>query len=244
MKTAWLNLRHQQSDRAESFVKGLTRLGYKVERQNLTISPNDGDVYVGWNRIGQGDEIAKVFEHMGNAVLIAENSAWGNGFAGRKWLALAKNRHNTVGKFPVFGPERWDSLNVELQPWRTEGETVILAQRGIGSKGTAMPREWPEQALKKYGGRIRRHPGNKPAAVILQDDLRRCGRVVTWGSGSALLALMWGIPVTSEMPNWIGACENTDQSRLGMFRALAWAQTEIHEIEDGTAFARLLDRKV
>jgi hypothetical protein len=61
--------------------------------------------------------------------------------------------------FPVGGPERWDDLGVELLPFRSEGETVILPQRGIGAAPTAMSREWPQDALRRHGGRVRYHPG-------------------------------------------------------------------------------------
>jgi hypothetical protein len=64
--------------------------------------------------------------------------------------------------------------------------------------------------------------------------------VVTWGSGAAIKALQWGIPVVSEMPDWIGEQDNTDAGRLEMFRRLAWAQWTMEEIAHGEPFARLL----
>lgn len=190
---------------------------------------------VTWNRIGEADRIAKRC----GLVVVAENAAWGNGFLGGKWLTLARNRHNTAGNFPVLGSERWDRLGVDLAPWRQQGELVILPQRGIGSPPTAMPRTWAAEALARYGGRVRKHPGRKEAKP-LADDLANCGRVVTWGSAAAIQALMWGIPVTSEMPNWIGEQDNTDAGRLDMFRKLAWAQARMSEIESGEAFERLM----
>ena len=188
---------------------------------------------VTWNRIGEANRIAERFRR----VIVLENAAWGNGFLGGKWLSVARDRHNTAGMFPVGGPERWDSLGVELKPWRTEGETVILPQRGIGSPPTAMPMGWKGRAYAKFKGRVRPHPGTREARP-LEDDLANCGRVITWGSGAAIHALMMGIPVTSEMPNWIGEQDNTDEGRLQMFRRLAWAQWRYEEL--GTAFKRLL----
>ena len=78
-------------------------------------------------------------------------------------------------------------------------------------------------------------------AKPLQDDLARAGRVVTWGSGAAIQALMMGIPVISEMRGWVGQQDNTDDGRLAMFRRLAWAQATLDEIADGSALERLLD---
>ena len=102
-----------------------------------------------------------------------------------------------------------------------------------------MPRDWPQTAHAKHGGRVRRHPG-KSEGIPLADDLARAGKVVTWGSGAAIKALQWGIPVVSDMANWIGEQDNTDAGRLAMFRRLAWAQWTHRELESGDAFAWML----
>ena len=233
---AWLNLRHNVSPRREAFTAGLGALGYRVI-DGTTLTPEPGDLLVTWNRINIGNAAAKAFEARGLPVIVAENASWGNDFAGGSWLTLARGHHNTAGCFPVGGPERWDGLRVIPAPWRTGGETVILPQRGIGADG--MPRSWGERARAKYGGRIRPHPGVR-ACVPLEADLSRAGRVVTWGSGAAIKALLWGIPVVSEMPNWIGEQDNTDAGRLAMFRRLAWAQWRLDEIGSGEALRWML----
>lgn len=238
MKRAFLNLRLTNADRVELFARGLRVNGFKVI-PGITMTPAPQDILVTWNRIGAGASAARAFEAAGLPVLVMENATWGNEFAGKRWYTMARNRHNTAGMFPVGGPERWDALGVELSPWRTEGETVILAQRGIGIAPTAMPRDWPTVAQHRYKGRVRRHPGRahgKPLAT----DLANAGRVVTWGSGAAMQALLMGIPVTSEMPGWIGEQDNTDAGRLEMFRRLAWAQWTHKEIAEGLPFRRLL----
>lgn len=240
---AWLNLRHEVGPRAEAFRAGLSALGFAV-RVGLTHSPEPGDALITWNRIGAGESAARRFEALGLPVLVAENAAWGNDFAGGDWLSLARGRHNTAGCFPVGGAERWDALGVELAPWRGGGETVLLPQRGIGSPPTAMPRDWvlmTEARLRREGVpfRTRLHPGKHEGRPIA-DDLKRCGRVVTWGSGAAVKALMLGIRVESHMPGWIGEQQNTDESRLAMFRRLAWAQWQLAEIATGEPMARLL----
>lgn len=238
MKRAFLNLRLAKPDRVRLYEAGLKRHGYQVVLGH-TATPRQGDVLVSWNRIHAGQTAAQAFEREGCLVLATENASWGNDFAGERWYTLARNRHNTSGMFPVGGPERWDNLGMDLAPWRTEGETVILAQRSIGSPPVASPRQWAAGALARHGGRIRPHPGIH-AAKPLEVDLANCGRVVTWGSGAAIKALLWGIRVVSEMPNWIGQQDNTDACRLAMFRSLAWAQWRHSEIESGEAFARLI----
>lgn len=214
-------------------------LGYTV-MTGATLSPQAGDVLVTWNRVGIGQASARAFESLGLPVLVTENATWGNELAGDHWYTIARSQHNTAGRFPLGGSDRWDSLDVDLAEWRTEGETVVLAQRGIGSPPTASPARWHDTARRVHGGRIRAHPGTK-ACVPLEVDLANCGHVVTWGSGAAIKALMMGIPVTSYMPNWIGEQDNTDEGRLAMFRRLAWAQWRHSEIESGAAFERLLN---
>jgi hypothetical protein len=59
--------------------------------------------------------------------------------------------------------------------------------------------------------------------VPLEIDLANASKVVTWGSGAAVKALIWGIRVESHMSKWAGEQDNTDAGRMAMFRRLAWA---------------------
>jgi hypothetical protein len=235
---AFLNLRHSVPERQKAFTQGLERLGYSVI-EGLTAKPKHGDVLVTWNRIREAHPVACRFEAAMLPVLVAENATWGNGFLGRHWYTITRNCHNHAGRFPIGDVDRWDELGVRLDRWRHGGETVILPQRGIGNVGQ-MPAGWPARALARYGGRIRPHPGQNKDVLPLRDDLRKAGRVITWGSGAAVQALLWGIPVISEMPGWIAEQDNTDEGRLAMFRRLAWAQWTLEEIASGTPFRRLL----
>lgn len=236
---AWLNLRHSVPERRAAFVRGLERIGYSVV-EAVTFRPGDRDILVTWNRIREGETVAQAFESRGLPVLVTENASWGNDFAGQWWYTLARNFHNTAGRFPLGDESRWDSLGVEPAPWRCGGnEVVILPQRGIGPPGVAMPQAWTEKVKRSTGGRVRPHPG-KQKCVPLDEDLERARSVHTWGSGAAIKALLWGIPVYSHMPNWIGEQDNTDDGRLAMFRRLAWAQWTLKEFASGEPFARLL----
>lgn len=219
---ALLNLRYTVPERRAAFEKGLKRIG-------------DPEVFCTWNRIGAADQTARQYEARGLPVIVAENAAWGNEFAGRHWYSLARGMHNTAGRFPVGAVDRFDRLGVELKPWREGGERVVLPQRGIGPKGVAMPRDWAAQQR----GRVRSHPGMRQS-IPLEQDLASAGEVVTWGSGAAVKALILGIRVESHMPNWVGEQDNTDEGRLAMFRRLAWAQWDMAELASGEAFEWLL----
>jgi len=234
---AYLNLRYTVPERRAIFVAGLERLGFRIEH-GLTRDPHDGDIFVTWSRIHEGDEVARIFTERGLPVVVAENSTWGNSFAGRDWYTLARDFHNVAETFPYLGPDRFDSLGVELEPFRVHGETVVLASRGIGPACYRMPPGWAE----RQQGRLRAHPGRFPERVKpLREDLANCGRIITWGSGAAVKALMWGIQVESHQPRWIAAQDNTEAGRLAMFRRLAHAQFTHEEIASGEPFARLLE---
>lgn len=231
---AFLSLRYTVPERRAAFEQGFRRLGYQVIHGLPAGEVNPSDVLCAWNRIGHVNEIAKQF----TKVLIAENASWGNDFAGDHWYTIARNYHNTRGMFPVGDKTRWDSLRVELAPWRKPGgETVVLPSRGIGSPPTVMPRGWTAP------GRVRHHMGRNAEFVPLEQDLAHASLVRTWGSGAAIKALMWGIPVESAMPNWIGDCLPTDWDRLRMLRELAWSQWTLAEISKGVPFEMLLHRQ-
>ena len=242
---AWIALRSTIPERRRAFRDGLERCGFVVA-EGFTDTPSKGDVFVTWGRIGHAGHIASVFEKVGGHVLTCENASWSNDFAGRRWYTIARRYHNLAGPeyFDVGGPERWHKLGVTLRQFRSDRErypeTVILPQRGIGPERVRMPSNWIERMRHEYPkARVRLHPGTKPC-VELERDLQDCGQVVTWGSGAAIKALLWGIPVRSYLGGWIGEQDNTDEGRLAMFERLAWCQWTLEEIEQGIPFRRLL----
>jgi hypothetical protein len=231
--------------RREVFNAGLTRSGYTVV--DAIRDPGPGDALLTWNRYGRFHDEANRFEAAGATVFVAENGYLGKDFAGGDWFALSVGHHNGAGRWPDGGPERWRGLGVELAPWRTGGtDAVVLPQRGIGEPGIAMPRSWPAASY----GRVRPHPGMHKARP-LADDLARAKYAVTWGSGAALKALLFGVPVFHGLPSWIGAeaalpldrikdePKRDDAARLRMFERLAWAMWTLDEIATGEPFTML-----
>lgn len=246
-RRAWLNLRHGVPERWAAWTRGLERLGYAVVH-GCTMRPGDADILVTWNRLQEGRIAADAFESRGRPVIVTENATWGNDFNGDRWYHVARGRHNTAGNYPVGDASRWDGLGVELPYFPSHGEggdTLILPSRGIGPPGIAMPLTWTNSARKRFAPcRVREHPGQSKPATTLEEDLARAARVVTWGSGAAVKALLRGVPVQSEMPNWIGEQDNSESGRLAMFRRLAWAQWRLNEIANGEPVARLVDRSL
>lgn len=242
-------LRASPHYRREAFDVGLRAAGFKIV--SAIPDPRPGDLLVSWNLYAGAAEQAWNFRRHGATVLVVENGYLGKVWRGAEWFSLALDHHAGAGRWVDGGPARWDSWGVELAPWRTGGlETVILGQRGIGECGIASPHRWAEGVQRRIGGRIRQHPGQGPA-VPLADDLRRAREVVTWHSGAALHALLMGIPVWCDFPQWIGAgaalplsqygapAMRDDAARLAMFRRMAWAQWTLEEVRTGEPIARL-----
>lgn len=245
---AWVALKPTPNYALQSFLKGFERLGYQA-CHGYTHTPGPNDVLLIWNR-WRGEEIAaEAFETAGRPVLIAENGYLGKQFNGHRWYAISRNYHNGAGTWVNLGPERWGKYGCDLDPFRESGdEIVLLPQRFIGCPGVAMPRGWQESALSRVKARVRPHPGINPC-LPLKEDLVNAEAVYTWGSGAAIKALMYGIPVWYDMPNWIGApaasrfgepLNRNEEDRLKMFQRLIWAMWTLDEVEEGTPFKVLL----
>jgi hypothetical protein len=268
VKRALSMIRPEPHYRSDAVISGLRQAGYHVTEQ-LFDDPTEEDCLVIWNRYSVGEEFAKKFEHVGAMVIVIENGYLGHHYDklskaydpdDNQLYAMALNYHNGAGRWWAHYPDRWKQQGIELQPWRCDGEHVlVLPQRGIGPKGVAMPRFWDTtivarlQNMTKRPIKVRGHPGNEPATVPLAKDFENCWAAVTWGSGAALKALCAGIPVFHDFKKWIGspsACllegketlENKHRhsaSRERMLERLAWAQWSVPEIESGVPFIKL-----
>ncbi len=236
--------------RRDLFEGALARAGFTIE--DPLAKPTPDDLLLIWNRRSAEDVLARRYEAAGARVLVVENAYIGPA-DGEKAFAIALGAHNGAGRWPCGGPERWASWGVDLQPWRSHGEDIVLlAQRGIGQPGVAMPREWGQRTLRQFAGQPRRvvyrkHPGDKSEPY---DALTNAWCACTWGSGAAIKALAAGVPVFYDFPQWIGA----DSARFGfanleapwrgdrlpMFQRLAWAMWRLSEVQSGEALEWLL----
>lgn len=229
--------------RRDIFDRGLRAAGYSLTDEHH--KPKKDDMLVIWNRYGRFHEMACRYEQAGAHVVVVENGYLGKSWMGDEWFAMALGRHNGAGSWVASGPERWDELNVPMEPWRSaSGPPVVLAQRGIGQEGVRMEMNWPAIAQRMYpGSRVRHHPGKSTAFAPLEQDLSNASFAITWASGAALKALLMGVPVVYGFPEWIGAsaCSMVPNrpvhgDRLSMFRTLIWAQWRAREIATGLPF--------
>lgn len=246
--------------RRESFRKGLQACGYEIRDTAPTADSTGADLLVIWNRYGHYHAIACAHEAKGGRVIVAENGMLGREWLGEYWYSLTNALPGCAGDFDQGGPERWDSFGVGLCEWRKTGRTVILlAQRGIGPPGVAMPGGWDRAMAEKikahgYTLRTRAHPGEK-RAVPLEQDLADAICTVSWSSGAALKGLALGVPAYHGLKGWVGDLASWRlqdtlspfqllapplPDRLPMFQRLGWTMWRIREIETGEPFQRLI----
>jgi hypothetical protein len=266
---AYVMIRAEPQYRADAFRQGLRAAGFQVAGTPRLQPPNPDDVLVIWNRYGRFNFWAETFERAGARVVVAENGALGRDAPGGPWYSLCLTNPVAAGRWVTpegaFGGERWRQiafqLRAEICEWRKEGnEIIILAQRGIGPNGIRQPDGWHRRIAEQlrtagHRVRIREHPGEKKPAVELFDDLRNARAVVTWASGAAFKALLWGVPVFYGCHEWVGrdAAQPLDlvrnraltinwPERLRTFQRLAWCQWQTPEISAGLPFQHLLLR--
>ena len=246
---ALVMIRPQPHYRRDSIEKGLQSVGYKLVKS--LDQPTPDDCLVIWNRYGTYHSMACKFEAAGARVFVFENGYLGNDWIDRRWYSLSLSHHNGAGKYKPKGPERWDSLGVEIAPRREFGSVLLLPQRGIGEDGVAMPSDWlprTERLMKEHGipYTVRMHPG-KNETTPLESALDGVLFAVTWGSGAAIKALLHGCYIGSDFSKWIAydaADSLTDDKPiiepLEMFRRLIWAMWTVEEIESGACFDHLI----
>ncbi len=266
MPRAFVLIREAPWYRRQAFVAGLKAVGYEVLQRGPDRA-RAGDVLVQWNRYGGNHEIASRFEREGGRVFVAENGYLGAGGTSPKfdvhpagpqpghYYALSEGWHNGRGRSPVGGPERFEALGVELKPWRTDGEHVLVCpNRSFGVGDQVMRADWATRCAERLRKatrrpvRVRGHPGNDAPKRPVSEDLRGAWAAVVWSSSVAVHALLEGIPTFIEAPYQImkgaaasGPVDNPVlPDRLPHFVRMAWAQWRLDEIERGDAFKALL----
>jgi hypothetical protein len=162
-------------------------------------------------------------------------------------------RYSFDGVFPTTGfyfdkdidPSRWikisRNLNLNLKPWRTSGNHILLClQRNGGwSMGGVSSIDWMNltiASIRKYSNRpivVRAHPGDKKIKSILKinhknvllstkenlvDDLRGAWATVVYNSSPSVASILEGVPafLTDTIPQHSQSFDvaNTDISNI------------------------------
>ncbi len=250
--------------RQQAIERGLAKAGWQVikgappSEQRLTPQ----DLIAVWCRNKGPRELAcRAFELAGGRALIIEEAQIKAGACGEKLFTLCLDDHHGGGDWPVGGPERWASFGIELAPWRSGGDKVVVReQRGIGSKRLGSPKGWHETTARRltdagYRVEIRRHPkllerlGKK--TVPLEKQLKGARALVTWSSSDAIGAVIAGVPTivcapATFLPGCVGRSiedlkDPPTGDRLAALERLAWCQWTLAEVRAGTPFNRFRD---
>jgi hypothetical protein len=253
MARAFILLRPEPRRRVEVFCSGLEACGYEVHKR-APRDANAGDILLVWNRRGGDEALAERFERAGGIVLVSENA-----YVDREGYAIARHKHNGGGTALINDPSRAERLRVELKPWRTSGDFILVApNRFIGPRTDVMPEVWTPQTvgrlqrLTKRQVRVRLHPGNwkrRPPKVPIEEELRGAWACVIWWSTAGIRALLAGVPVIYCAPYWIGAraagrdLKAIEAPMLGdrqaALRDIGNAQFTLEEISSGLPFRGL-----
>ena len=136
-------IREAPTYRRDASLNGLKAAGFQIMPHGH--KPTPGDLLVIWNRYAHYEAEALRFEAAGAAVIVMENGYLGHhedeyrkSFAvnGEQLYAMALWHHNGAGRWPVGAPGRWREQGITVQPWRKNGEHIlVLPQRGFGPAG-------------------------------------------------------------------------------------------------------------
>lgn len=143
----------------DAFVEGAKKLRFKVTEHDL-----EADLYVIWSMLWQGrmSKNKEVFDYAklaGKSVIVLEVGALKRG----KTWKVALNGVNGEGYFgheKSLIPNRHLVLGVELSPWRTQGESIVICGQHSASHQWRY-RPSPEIWLQDLYNTIRAHT-NRP----------------------------------------------------------------------------------
>lgn len=229
------------------------------------ITPN---LYPDWSNYQCGDFVVcwgdKVPAHIDRPRLILE-AGYINGRSGHyvedRLLFVSAGWNGLHGRADPLRsdrpPDRWNSLGIELKPWKHDGayvETALICDQHPGDQ-QAGPLKWWEpiaDGLIRSGVsnvRYRPHPLFTPDLPPLNESLQEADLCVTWSSTCAVEAVIAGVPtitrsqgsvawdITShslDTPLYVGPREQWAYN-------LAYRQFTSDELKDGTAWEVLQD---
>ena len=268
MKRAFSLLPSRFEDgRHECFKAGLRAIGYDVI-EGASQQPQRDDLVLTWNAYGPSYDATRRFIAAGGDALVFEE-AYIRNIGGEKYFACALGGHNGFGRWRVGSPERWQSWDIPVAPWREDGDHILVCgQRGFGYNAMAMPNTWPDDIARELRSATDRplwyrpHPTRRAVMPkggydrVLDFDEPIAGHladawaVVVFTSNAATDALLAGIPAIFCGPaivarqaarRGIAVVEKPFMGdRAPAFVELSWAQWSTREFEDGTAFGKLL----
>lgn len=148
---AFVLIRDQVSYPRGAVIAGLQALGYSVHADGLSSSFNKKDLLVTWtpwkNSLSQ--RAGEMHKERGGKWIVLENGYIHTSIA---QYAVGLNGFNGWGdhRNENSPPDRWESLGLEIKPWREAGEHIALfAQMGGHDYSLTMPSYWPDDVVQR-----------------------------------------------------------------------------------------------
>lgn len=170
---------------------------------------------------------------------------------------VGKNRLQHPGTGKSTG-ERFRKLNLEVKPWRTGGSYILLTPQSEHFMRVAVryPGSWLQDVLfalqgaaKMWELRVRPWERDKfKLAAQLPEALRHAWALVTFSSGSAISAILSGVPAISTSPDCIArqmcgdlptVVDPVMPEREPWLHVVADQQWTLEEFRDGTCWRAL-----
>lgn len=162
-----------------------------------------------------------------------------------KWVQLVWNGHGRRGDHKASrDPSRWESMGVDLQPWRSGRRVVLCGQVDTWSPHYAKPDDWYRTITATH---FRPHPAGYDTAPYPIAKSFEDATAVTLNSSIGVQCVLNGIP-TVTMDEGAMAWEVTSHvvgevvkpPRIEWCHWLAWTQWTDDEIKEGTPWRSLL----
>lgn len=237
-------------------------------------TPDPRAVLVTWTpwRGGLADRVGSAHASRGGDWIVCENGYLG----GKNHVAMGRAGYNGWGVATPTGrpPDRFETLELKIEPWRESGEHIlVIGQAGGTDHRFTMPLDWPDkviECLRRLTNRpiIYRPKPTRPEPlasdwsdvttadrhVTLDELFEGAHAVVVYNSKVAGYALLKGVPVLYDAAHCalsalylrgLDSLENPPQpDRWPFFCDLAYAQRSRAEIASGAAFSYLLSEEV
>lgn len=221
------------------------------------------EMYVLWGLIGNNYQMMQTFPNQFTFCDMPYNGRLvGNSFENSYWRWCYKGFHD---KRKLNVPDdRFKEWNLELQPYRDEGEFILICPSSETMTRTingVTQDRWIQnqydrlKPLTNLPIRVRLKPRKNgtsgPAAetISMKEELKGCHALITNASLTAIEALAEGIPVFTDTSDCPAAwCAEMDYRKINkpelfereeLFYNLAYKQYSIKEFRDGTAYENI-----
>ncbi len=151
---------------------------------------------------------------------------------------------------PECPSDRFEALDIEIQPWRTFGEYALICDQHPSDYCSPKTPAWQEaqKRIKESNKRClyRAHPLCSASSEPLRHALRDAHSCFTWNSTAAIEAVLYGVP-TVALDRGSMAWEVTSHDIDGQFLGerkqwaynLAYRQWTLDELSSGLAWEHL-----